>query len=474
MEYERLQQLIGRCRWTFAKTMPFVPHEYIVKDKCPLTTDEFEFFVNQQREFGLKEHWGKSCNSYLYIDDFKYWTMGAPIKETTVINRAKVNIIKEALWLYNEIMRIRKNVEWEQPNRVNAIYDIEPGETTISKILAGFFRQRINGKYQVLESFIKYAFGTSFEFQIDKPVIIAEDAVEGKKRIDILVYEKGKYAIIIENKIWNAEEQSNQLANYIKGMAAKEYGFEDNQIYIVYFPSTDEHGPTDKSWNKTLQKTFKGRYKNISFREGIISWLESKEILGIEDDSFIHSRALFTDYLKRVFNLTETDNMGNQKIDEFIRKELELSESDNCYNIARLTAKYNEVSECANQLERLRKDYCRKMLKEWSDCLERDFPNCKKHEICVGKRMCTGIVLPYESIEDAIFINLEFIDKKVCYGATYMPETQKLREEMQTSELLRPFWENKEFVKGVDWLFYKYINVEEGYSCLKELIKRIV
>ena len=287
MDYERLRQLIGRCRWTFAKSMPFAPHEYIVKDKCPLTTDEFEFFVNQQREFGLKEHWGKSCNSYLYIDDFKYWTMGAPIKETTVINRAKVNIIKEALWLYNEIMRIKKDVEWEQPNRVNAIYDIEPGETTVSKILAGFFRQRINGKYQVLESFINYAFGDSFESQIDKPIIIAEDAVEGKKRIDILVYEKGKYAIIIENKIWNAEEQSNQLANYIKGMAAKEYGFEDNQIYIVYFPSTDEHGPTDKSWNKTLQKTFKGRYRNISFREGIISWLESKEILGIEDDSFI-------------------------------------------------------------------------------------------------------------------------------------------------------------------------------------------
>ena len=166
--------------------------------------------------------------------------------------------------------------------------------------------------------------------------------------------------------------------------------------------------------------------------------------------------------------------MENQKIDEFIRKELELSENDNCYNIARLTAKFNEITECANQLERMRKEYCHEMLKEWSSRLADDFPSCKRHEVCVGKRMCTGIVLPYKDFEDAIFINIEFIDKKVCYGATYMPETHKLREEMQAYNLIRPFWESKEFVKGVDWLFYKYINVEDGYDCLKKLIERVI
>ena len=166
--------------------------------------------------------------------------------------------------------------------------------------------------------------------------------------------------------------------------------------------------------------------------------------------------------------------MENQKIDEFLFKELELKENDNCFNISRLTAKYNEVVECASQIERLRKEYCSQMLKEWSARLAVDFPNCKRHEVCIGKKMCTGIVLPYKEIADAIYINLEFIDRKVCYGATYMPETHKLREDMQMLDLIRPFWESKEFVKGVDWLFYKYINVEDGYTCLKELIKRIV
>ena len=472
--YDKLREMITRCTWTFAKTMPFAPHEYIVRDNCPLTDEEFVYFVDMQRHFGLKERWGKYNNPYLYIDDYKYWTMGASYDETTVINRAKVNVIKEALWLYNEITRIRKDVESKQPHQVNTIFDLEPGETKVSKILAGFFRQRINGNYLVLESFVKSTFGEKFTSLIDKPVIIAEDTVEDKKRIDIIVYEKVKYAIVFENKIWDAEEQSNQLANYIKGMKAKEYGFEDYQIYIVYLPSTDEHGPTDKSWNKSLQKSFEERFKRISFKEGIIDWLTSDDLQIIDDDCFMYSRFLFEDYLKRVFNLTETDNMENQKIDEFIRKELELSENDNCYNIARLTAKFNEITECANQLERMRKEYCRVMLKEWSSRLALDFPNSKRHEVCVGKRMCTGIVLPYKDYENAIYINLEFIDKKVCYGATYMPETHKLREEMQTYDLIRPFWDSKEFVKGVDWLFYKYINVEEGYDCLKKLIERVI
>ena len=285
--------------------------------------------------------------------------------------------------------------------------------------------------------------------------------------------EKERYAIIFENKIWNAEEQPNQLANYIKGMHEPKYGFTDEQIYIVYLPSNDEHRPTSKSWNKTYQQAFESRYKSISFKEGIIEWLESDDLKVIDDECFAHSRFLFTDYLKRVFNLTETDNMENQRISELIRKELELSDNDICYNIAKLTAKQNEITECVNQLERMRKDYCGEILKVWSARLAQDFPHLKKHEICVGKRMCTGIVLPYKDIEDAIFINLEFIDKRVCYGATYMPTTHSIREEMQSSELIRPFWENKDFVKGVDWLFYKYINVDEGYELLKQLIQRI-
>lgn len=92
MDFDKLRSMISRCQWTFAKTMPFAPHEYIVRNKCPLTTEEFEYFVTTQREHGVKERWGKYNFPYLYIDKYKYWTMGAPVEETTVINRAKVDV----------------------------------------------------------------------------------------------------------------------------------------------------------------------------------------------------------------------------------------------------------------------------------------------------------------------------------------------------------------------------------------------
>ncbi len=474
-QYNIIRRMIESCQWTFARTMPEAPHEYIVKGKCPLTDEEFVSFVEMQRKFGVKERWGKYNNPYLYVDGYKYWTMEASVEDTKVINRARVNVIGDVLKMYEDIISIKNEVQENRPYHFNALLNSSLSELDISSIFAGFLKQKMNGRYTVLESFIRSCFGDTFQSNIDKPIIETEKGVTDLKRIDILIYEKGKYAIVIENKIWDAPEQQNQLINYIEGAKEPRLGFTDEQIYVIYMPSTDEHGPTDVSWNESYRKTFGPRYRNFSFRESVIKWLESEEIQSIDEEYFAHSRFLFIDFLKRVFNIAKTDNMENQKIDEYIRKELGLKENDNSYNIAKLTATFTEIDECKRQLERMRKEYCGEMIKEWSARLDQDFPKCKKREICEVKKMCTGIVIPYKDIEDAIFINLEFIDNKVCCGTTYMPSTHSIREEMQASESMRHFWESKEFVKGVDWLFYKYtMNYEEAYKLLNNLIQDIL
>ena len=60
--FDKLREMIASCKWTFAKTMPFAPHEYIARDKCPLNEDEFVFFVNMQRQLGVKETYGAINN----------------------------------------------------------------------------------------------------------------------------------------------------------------------------------------------------------------------------------------------------------------------------------------------------------------------------------------------------------------------------------------------------------------------------
>ena len=86
---DKIRDYIKRCEWTFAKTMPQWPHEYIVKGNCSLTDDEFIKFVLAQRSLGEYEVWGPYRQPYFYIDGYKYWTMGCEIEITTVINRAK-------------------------------------------------------------------------------------------------------------------------------------------------------------------------------------------------------------------------------------------------------------------------------------------------------------------------------------------------------------------------------------------------
>ena len=92
MQYDEsyARKLINQVQWTWAKTYVAVPHEYIVRGRCGLTDQEFEYLVHAQREYGIPEQWHKYYFPYLYIDGYKYWTMGDAIENTTIINRQKV------------------------------------------------------------------------------------------------------------------------------------------------------------------------------------------------------------------------------------------------------------------------------------------------------------------------------------------------------------------------------------------------
>jgi len=83
---EKIKDLIIGWSWTFAKTMPQIPHWYVVRS--PENEEAFIEFVEFIRVHGVEERFGQSTYLYLYIGEYKYWTMGNPVPETTIINRA--------------------------------------------------------------------------------------------------------------------------------------------------------------------------------------------------------------------------------------------------------------------------------------------------------------------------------------------------------------------------------------------------
>jgi len=84
---DELREFVNSIRWTFAKTMPDWPHEYIVRDR--VNSELFEALVRHIRQHGFEGHFYQRVLTYFAEDGLLYWTMGAPIEETTIINRCK-------------------------------------------------------------------------------------------------------------------------------------------------------------------------------------------------------------------------------------------------------------------------------------------------------------------------------------------------------------------------------------------------
>jgi hypothetical protein len=84
-EIDWFQDYIDSVRWKEAKSMPNVPHSYTIREWKP---DTFEQAVMIIRTFGVSERFYSKSYTYLYWGDYKYWTMGEPLEETIIINRA--------------------------------------------------------------------------------------------------------------------------------------------------------------------------------------------------------------------------------------------------------------------------------------------------------------------------------------------------------------------------------------------------
>ena len=89
---DELRIFIDSLDWKFAITYADIcPHEYIVKSKLdPGCQVIFEEVVNFIREAGFEAHYKGHSGIYYILDGHYYWTMGEPIGQTTIINRAKL------------------------------------------------------------------------------------------------------------------------------------------------------------------------------------------------------------------------------------------------------------------------------------------------------------------------------------------------------------------------------------------------
>jgi SAM-dependent methyltransferase len=99
--------------WIFAKTMPQNPHWYTLR-KHWKDDQAFVSVVEKIRQYGYREMYAGRPYTVLSMNGMKYWTMGAPLSSTILINR---KVLTEGESLYDPIAPLYDHIFDDEASR---------------------------------------------------------------------------------------------------------------------------------------------------------------------------------------------------------------------------------------------------------------------------------------------------------------------------------------------------------------------
>lgn len=256
----------------------------------------------------------------------------------------------------------------ELPFLYNVLEEVRVNENAHTRLL-----MRLLEYPPALSSFLawlekKY---TSFDPpKVDKPNITAE-----KHRIDGLIQEEGKYAIIIENKVCGAVEQEGQLGRYID--KCRELGYDQSDIYILYLFDRSGNDPSPQTWGEYKAEDFGGRYLVLSYKDDIIPWLNTflAECEATDEKTQVlrEGVAQYLDYLRLLFKIDRYTTMKSE-LTRFVEDELKLDLRSSQEAIALLKDKLKSIDDLGAEVERLLKYY---RIKAWGKDTEQEYRSAK-------------------------------------------------------------------------------------------------
>ena len=265
-------------------------------------------------------------------------------------------------------------IKKKQPYHLNIIEELHINENAHSRILAKLLQYKDKkGKYVFLESLLEYIKNKKQQqCDFSKIKIIDPIITQEKKRIDLWVRTE-KFAIIFENKVYDAKDQDAQISRYI-AVNKKDYKYKVDSIYVVYLSSMGNE-PDDRTWGKNgkrLKKNFQKRYINISFKYDIISWLKENYETILKKNGEKSLRAAieqYIEYLEGCFML------GNEhgELQNFINKQLNLSNMDNVKKVESITKQINELEKLKEGLKQERVTKIKECFKNYAEEIRKKY-----------------------------------------------------------------------------------------------------
>jgi len=398
-----------------------------------------------------------------------------------------INNFNEANSLSVSFIERYKKLKKEQPYHINVIDLLRANENAHSRILLHLLKQNVNGKYEILESFLHTLF-PKFNHTIEKPQLTSE-----KHRIDLLVQERGKYAIIFENKIHDAVIQKNQIARYIDKM--KGLGYSEKQIYVLYLPPNDSNHPNDCCWKleqshckecdrinvhskciegESYLPAFEERYSHLTFRDNIIPWLKSDVLPNCRiKDSYLQSTVVqYIDHLEGLFDIREINKKMNMELQDYIKQTLKFEEKPE-HNLVLVKSKIDDLNKVINQLNSLKERTENDCWELWQNQLRTDFPHYKvidcKDESKKNILRKVGVIIETNGLKFSVLIEKEV---NIYYGIGRHYSSETIITDV--SDLVAPVLDELSGFERTEWWYgWKYTSFENGYMRLKALIKEV-
>ena len=191
-------------------------------------------------------------------------------------------------------------------------------ENAHTRILERILRFQNQEGYIFLKSLIDYIQEKSrseswSNIRIETPLFESEfNCDKSSGRIDLLIWEEGKYAIIFENKINEAGDQPHQIARYISHLCQS--GFSAEQIFVLYLSAEGIENEFKQTWQldgADYKDSFVPRFFDLSYRYDVLPWLNDKIVSSLDSLSGQHKLESaikqYVDYLKGKFGLRENE-----------------------------------------------------------------------------------------------------------------------------------------------------------------------
>lgn len=232
------------------------------------------------------------------------------------------------------------------------------------------------------------------------------DDDNGSNFIDGLIYQQGKYAIIIENKICGAGDQPRQIERYIKSLKDKENVPLDN-IWVIYLTKDgtlhDDGRPTSDSYNENAKDfddfNIGDNLICINYHDDILPWLKEKVLPMIKysEASMGWGTDCYIDYLEQIFQEDSVSRLLGKSVKKAIFDDLgiEGKTAIEQYNTLLENVKILTETNLYNEYRETLRNYMREIIDPIYAEFERatiDYFKLKGHKVTMNNKLSSGYI----------------------------------------------------------------------------------